>query len=176
MNSPLTTPSARRRAGLTLLELMIVLIILVMLFAIAGPRLLGSQKKADIKAATIQIGNFESALKMYYTDMKTYPTTEEGLTALIKAPADEAKARRWDSEGYLDDEAIPADPWGNAYVYEYLGAQDGMRDAPRIRSAGPDGQVNTDDDIINWRESSSGSGSSSTSSGTGIDALDNASN
>ena len=50
MNSPLTTPSARRRAGLTLLELMIVLIILVMLFAIAGPRLLGSQKKADIKA------------------------------------------------------------------------------------------------------------------------------
>lgn len=164
-----------KRAGLTLLELMIVLIILVMLFAIAGPRLLGSQKKADIRVTKAQIGNFESALKMYYADMRSYPSTEEGLEALIKAPADENKARKWDSEGYLDDEVIPADPWGNAYVYEYLGAQDGARDFPRIRSAGPDGQAETDDDIINWRESSSGTGNSSTSSGTGADALDNVS-
>ncbi len=161
--------SHRQRAGLTLLELMIVLIILVMLFAIAGPRLLNSQKKADIKAATIQIGNFESTLKMYYADMKSYPTTEEGLEALIKAPADEAKARRWDPEGYLDDEAIPLDPWGNPYIYEYLGAVEGARDAPRIRCAGPDGQPNTADDIINWRESGS---SSSSSGGSGLDVLD----
>lgn len=165
----------RRRAGLTLLELMIVLIILVMLFAIAGPRLLGSQKKADIRIAKAQIGNFESALKMYYADMKAYPGTDDGLDALIKAPADENKARSWDSEGYLDDEVIPADPWGNPYIYEYLGATDGARDFPRIRSSGPDGQPNTDDDIINWRESDSGSGSSASSTGTGVDALDNVS-
>ena len=164
-----------RRAGLTLLELMIVLIILVMLFAIAGPRLLGSQKKADIRVTIAQIGNFESALKMYYTDMRSYPSTDEGLQALIKPPADENKARKWASEGYLDDEVIPADPWGNAFIYEYLGAQEGMRDFPRIRSAGPDGQPNTDDDIINWRESASGSGSSSSTSSTGVDALDNVS-
>ncbi len=163
----------RTRAGLTLLELMIVLIILVMLFAIAGPRLLGSQKKADIRLTQTQIGNFESALKMYYADMKSYPATEDGLNGLIKAPADETKARKWDSEGYLDDEVIPADPWGNAYVYEYLGATEGGRDFPRIRSAGPDGQANTDDDIINWRESESGSSSSSSSAGgTGISAID----
>ena len=160
----------RQRAGLTLLELMIVLIILVMLFAIAGPRLLGSQKKADIKAATIQIGNFESALKMYYADMKSFPSTEDGLGALIKAPSDETKARRWDPQGYLDDEAIPVDPWGNPYVYEYLGAVDGARDAPRISSAGPDGQAGTDDDIVNWRSSSDGSGNSSNS--PGLDVLD----
>lgn len=164
--------SHRKRAGLTLLELMIVLIILVMLFAIAGPRLLGSQKKADIKAATIQIGNFESALKMYYTDMKSFPSTEDGLAALIKAPSDEAKARRWDPEGYLDDEAIPVDPWGNAYIYEYLGAVDGARDAPRISSAGPDGQAGTDDDIVNWRGDSSGGSGGASSSSSGIDALD----
>lgn len=162
----------RRRAGLTLLELMIVLIILVMLFAIAGPRLLGSQKKADIRLTTAQIGNFDTALKMYYADIKSFPATDEGLMALIKAPADENKARNW-SDGYLDDEQIPADPWGNAYSYEYLGAQDGARDFPRIRSNGPDGQANTDDDIINWRVSESGSGSSN--SGTGVDALDNVS-
>lgn len=167
---------SRTRKGLTLLELMIVLIILVMLFAIAGPRLLGSQKKADIRLTKAQIGNFESALKIYYSDMRSYPTTEEGLQSLIKAPADEAKARNWDTEGYLDDEVIPADPWGNPYVYEYLGAQPGARDFPRIRSAGPDGQANTADDIINWRESESGPSSSSTpssSGGTGVGALDN---
>ena len=163
--------SHRQRAGLTLLELMIVLIILVMLFAIAGPRILGSQKKADIKLAKIQIGNFDSALKMYYADMKSFPSTEEGLQALVKAPADEAKACRWDSEGYYDDEVIPVDPWGNAYIYEYLGAVDGARDAPRIRCAGPDGQPNTDDDIINWRESGSGGSSNSSGGADGIDVL-----
>ena len=166
------------RKGLTLLELMIVLIILVMLFAIAGPRLLGSQKKADVRLTKAQIGNFESALKMYYADMRSYPATEDGLNALIQAPADEAKARNWDSEGYLDDEVIPADPWGNAYIYEYLGAQQGARDFPRIRSMGPDGQANNEDDIINWRESD-GSGNSAsataTATGTGVDALDNVS-
>lgn len=165
------------RSGLTLLELMIVLIILVMLFAIAGPRLLGTQKKADIRLTQTQIGNFESALKMYYADMKSYPSTEEGLNALIQPPADENKARKWDSEGYLDDEVIPADPWDNAYIYEYVGSQQGGRDFPRIRSAGPDGQPNTDDDIINWRESDSGSASTSqTGGGTGVDALDSISN
>ena len=164
--------SISRRKGLTLLELMIVLIILVALFAIAGPRLLGSQKKANIRLAKVQIGNFESALKMYYTDMKSYPSTEEGLDALIKAPSDENKARKWDSEGYWDDELIPADPWDNAYIYEYLGATEGARDFPRIRSAGPDGQPNTDDDIINWRESGTGSGGSGTTDSAVMDTLD----
>ena len=163
-----------QRTGLTLLELMIVLIILVMLFAIAGPRMLNSQKKADVKLAQTQIGNFESALKMYYLDLKSYPTTEEGLNALVAAPADENKARKWDSAGYLDDEVIPADPWGKPYVYEYVGAQNGAKDFPRIRSAGPDGQPNTNDDIINWRESKSGTAQSS--AGTGVDALDNVTN
>ena len=90
-----------QRRGLTLIELMIVLIILVMLFAIAGPRLLGTQKKADIKGTKAQIGNFEAALKLYAVDMRTFPSTEDGLGALIKPPADEAKARKWDGP-YLD--------------------------------------------------------------------------
>lgn len=166
--------ASRTRTGLTLLELMIVLIILVMLFAIAGPRLLGSQKKANIRLTKVQIGNFEAALKSYYTDMLTFPSTEEGLAALVKAPADEAKARKW--TGYWDDEVVPADPWGNAYNYEYLGAQDGGRDFPRISSSGPDGQPNTDDDIINWRQTDSSSSNTSGGGGTGIPALDGAGN
>ena len=85
----------RRRQGMTLLELMIVLVIVVMLFAIAGPRLLGTQQKASIKATRAQIGNLEAALKLYAVDMSGFPATEDGLAVLIKAPQDEAKARKW---------------------------------------------------------------------------------
>lgn len=137
------------RNGLTLIELMIVLIILVMLFAIAGPRLLGTQKKADVKGTKTQIGNLESALKMYAVEMRTFPSTEDGLAGLIKAPSDEAKARKWDGP-YLDDEVIPADAWGNAFFYEYPPSK-GTRDFPNIGSAGEDGEMDTDDDIVNWR-------------------------
>lgn len=138
-----------RRDGFTLIELMIVLIILVMLFAIAGPRLLGTQDKADIKGTTAQLGNIESALKLYAIDMRSFPNTEEGLAALIKPPADEAKARKWDGP-YLDDEVIPADAWDQAFVYEYPPVN-GTRDFPNISSLGKDGEGETEDDIINWR-------------------------
>lgn len=138
------------RHGLTLIELMIVLIILVMLFAIAGPRLLGTQKKADIKGTKAQMGNLEAALKLYAVDMRTFPNTEDGLGALIKPPSDEAKARKWDGP-YLDDEVVPADAWGNAFLYEYPPTR-GSRDFPNISSPGEDGEADTEDDIANWRE------------------------
>jgi len=145
-----------KRHGLTLIELMIVLIILVMLFAIAGPRLLGTQQKADVKGTKAQIGNLEAALKLYAVDMRTFPSTEDGLGALIKPPADEAKARKWDGP-YLDDEVVPADAWGNAFVYEYP-PKKGSRDFPNIMSKGQDGEENTDDDVVNWREIESSEG------------------
>ena len=72
------------RRGLSLLEVMIVLIILVGLMAVVGPRLLGTQKKADIRTAQLQIGNVVSALKLYAADMRTFPTTEEGLDLLVR--------------------------------------------------------------------------------------------
>ena len=137
--------------GLTLLELMIVLVILVGLIAMVGPRLLGTQAKADIKTTKTQIANLEAALKMYKVDMRTFPSTEDGLLALLKAPADENKARKWDGP-YLDDEIIPGDSWDNAFVYEYLPPQPpATRDFPRLSSLGPDGLPNTEDDIVNWR-------------------------
>ncbi len=146
-----------RRAGLTLLELMIVLVILVMIFAIAGPRLLGAQKKADIKGTMAQIGNLESALKLYAADVRTFPHTEDGLAALLKPPSDEKKARRWDGP-YLDDEVVPGDAWDTNFNYEYPPSQ-GSRDFPNISSPGPDGEANTEDDIVNWRAGAAGDGS-----------------
>jgi general secretion pathway protein G len=82
--------------------------------------------------------------------MRTFPGTEDGLAALIKPPADEAKARKWDGP-YLDDEVVPADAWGNAFLYEYPPSK-GSRDFPNISSPGEDGEPDTEDDITNWRE------------------------
>lgn len=140
----------KRRSGLTLLELMIVLIILVGLMAIVGPRLLGSQRKADIRTAKVQIGNLASALKMYVVDMKVYPSTDEGLELLLSAPEDERLARKW-AGPYIDGNELPLDPWGNEFEYEFDSVEgDGdTPEFPRIISAGPDGQMGTDDDIAN---------------------------
>jgi general secretion pathway protein G len=145
------------RRGLSLLEVMIVLIILVGLMAIVGPRLLGTQKKADLRTAQVQIGNIASALKLYAADMKSFPTTEEGLELLVKAPEDEALARNW-SGPYLEDGKIPLDPWGSPLGYEYDVADATGTDSsnpastpefPRIFSLGPDKQPGTTDDISN---------------------------
>lgn len=156
----MTTEKMRKgtRRGLTLLELMIVLIILVGLMAIAGPRLLGSQKKADIRTTEAQIGNLVSALKMYVVDMKVYPSTEDGLKALLQAPEDERLARKW-AGPYLEADKLPLDPWGNEFQYEYDSVEgegdvssdsgSAVPDFPRIFSFGPDGQGGTGDDIAN---------------------------
>lgn len=164
------SPCNSQRRGLTLIELMIVLIILVMLFAIAGPRLLGTQKKADIKGTKAQIGNFEAALKLYAVDMRTFPNTEDGLGALIRPPADEAKARKWDGP-YLDDEIVPADSWGNAFVYEYPPSK-GTRDFPNISSPGIDGEPDTEDDVNNWRNIEEGDGDDASEVMSEADVLD----
>ena len=103
----------RRRQAFTLLELMIVLVILVLLFAMVGPRLLGSQKKADIKAAKTQIGNLEAALELYAVDLRTFPSTEDGLQAMLEKPSDERAAAKWDGP-YLDDDVLPLRPVGQS--------------------------------------------------------------
>lgn len=153
----------RRRRAFTLLELMIVLVILVLLFAMVGPRLLGSQRKADIKAAQTQIGSLEAALNLYAVDMRTFPSSEDGLLALIEPPSDERSAQRWDGP-YLDDDMLPRDPWDNEYQYEYPPSRN-SRDFPDIWSLGPDGEPDTDDDIGNWR--GGGDGEAGREKGTG---------
>ena len=143
--------TSKSRRGLTLLELMIVLIILVGLIAIVGPRLLGTQKKADIRTAQAQIGNIASALKMYAVDMKSYPLTEEGLNALISAPEDEALAKNWDGP-YIEGGKLPKDPWGSDFQYEFETSESDSNSTdsfPRIFSLGPDRQPGTSDDISN---------------------------
>lgn len=138
-----------RRAGFTLIEIMIVLAILVLLVAMVGPRLLNTQEKADFKITVTQLESLEQALDYYKLDVRTYPTTEEGLAALLAKPSDEARGRNW-AGPYLDEGELPRDPWGNVYQYEFPPTHGTSTDKPDLWSYGPDGQDNTEDDIVNW--------------------------
>lgn len=137
------------RRGFTLVELMVVLAILVLLVAMVGPRLLGSQKKADVKATMQQINNLESCLQLYAVDNRTFPTTEEGLGQLLNRPIDETRSVNWDGP-YLEADALPSDPWGRPYKYEFPPTRGRRNDTPIVWSFGPDGQDNTEDDITSW--------------------------
>lgn len=152
MHKRLPTPADR--AGFTLVELLVVLVILVLLFGLVGPRILGAQAKADVKKTQIDIGSLEGALEFFAVDNRTFPVSEDGLKALLEAPADENRSRNWDGP-YLDSEDLPVDPWGNSYRYIYP-PENGKRDFPNIWSPGKDGQDNTDDDVVNWKRDSSG--------------------
>ncbi len=136
------------RGGFTLTELLIVMAILVLLVSMIGPRLLGTKKKADIKSVKTQIGMFESALDQYAIDNNNFPSTEEGLAALVASPAEEGDNSQWDGP-YLKKSSLPKDPWGNEYSYEYPSAHS-KDDAPDIWSFGPDGEQDTEDDIVSW--------------------------
>lgn len=135
------------RSGFTLMELMLVMAILVILIGLVAPRFMGAQEGANISSAQTQIGLFKSSLDMYRLHLNSYPTTEQGLAAMIEEPADLTTPDRWQGP-YLDSE-IPIDPWGNEYQYEYPPTRN-TKDFPDIWSLGPDGEDGTDDDIGNW--------------------------
>ncbi len=145
----------RRSAGFTLVEVLVVMAILVLLAGLVAPRILGSKKKANIQSVTTQIGAIKHALERYALDMDTFPTTEQGLEALIEEPeADEESSggskSKWDGS-YLNSDELPTDPWDNDYQYEYPPTH-GKGDMPEIWSFGPDGEDDTEDDIVSWRK------------------------
>jgi general secretion pathway protein G len=132
------------------MEMLLVLAILVALMALVGPRILGTQKKSDISTAKTQLGLLKAALERYSLDMRTFPKTDQGLTALVEKSADDDKKRQWDGP-YLDTAQLPKDPWNNPYHYEFP-PKHGKGDFPDLWSAGPDGEDGTEDDIVNWKK------------------------
>jgi general secretion pathway protein G len=134
--------------GFTLIEIMVVVVILGILAALVVPNILGNVDTARITAARQDIRGIESALDMYRLDNYNYPTTQQGLEALVTQPADPS-IRNWRLGGYL--KKLPKDPWGNPYQYLYPGTQ-GEVD---VWSMGADGQTGGDGvtaDIGNWME------------------------
>ncbi len=121
-----------RQSGVTILEVLVVLAIIGLIAAVAGPRLIGYLGRAKSETAELQIAQIRSALQLFYIDMGRYPTEAEGLAVLMAGPAGETA---W-SGPYLEAEAALSDPWGRGYLYS-AGA-DGA--APAVTSLGRDGQ------------------------------------
>jgi general secretion pathway protein G len=128
------------------MELLLVVLIISVLAALVAPNILSKGKEARIAATKQQIVNFESALKLYYLDNDIYPSTEQGLAALVGQPAGEPAPTNW--KGPYLEHGVPNDPWKNPYVYTCPGSQN--PDSFDILSYGPDGKEGGGDDIANY--------------------------
>jgi len=148
-NNNVQPPQRRRRPledrGFTLIELMLVLVILAILAGIVVPRFANRSQQAKVTAAGTDIANIEVAIDSFEVDCGRYPTTEEGLMALMAQPAN---AKGW--HGPYLKKANPTDPWSNPYVYRYPGQHNA--DGYDLYSFGPDGQDGGGDDIDNWTQ------------------------
>ena len=134
----------QRHHGFTLLELLVVMVIIGLLAAYVGPKYFSQVGKSEVKTARTQIVAFEKSLEQYRLDVGAYPTTEQGLAALVVKPANIAK---WDGP-YLA-KAVPQDPWGHAYVYKSPGDH-GDVDLLSLGRDGQPGGAGLDADIGNW--------------------------
>tara|TARA_Y100001973_G_scaffold57485_1_gene84751 strand:+ start:3847 stop:4284 length:438 start_codon:yes stop_codon:yes gene_type:complete len=134
----------KRHSGFSLIEIMVVLLIIGILASMVAPQILGNQEEAQLKKAAVDIQQLESALEMYKLKSNRFPTTEQGLDALVSAPTLDPIPRNYPADGYI--KRLPDDPWGNPYVLISQGEM-GTID---IFSNGPDGEPGTDDDIGNW--------------------------
>lgn len=136
----------RRAAGVTLIEMLVVLAIIGLFAALVAPRMLNKSDAARVTATRAQIESFMTALGAYKLDTGTYPSTEIGLQALRVKPAN---VNNWQGP-YLPKE-IPLDPWGRPYLYKYPSEHG---DEPEITSLGGDGQPGgdgTNTDVVSWK-------------------------
>lgn len=131
-------------SGFTLLELLVVMVIIGLLAGYVGPRFFSQIGKSEVKTARAQIDAFEKALDQYRLDVGRYPTSEQGLQALMEAPAG---TTRWTGP-YLK-KSVPADPWGQPYQYRQPG-EHGEFDILSWGADGKPGGEGTDADIGNW--------------------------
>jgi len=120
------------RGGFTLVEMLVVLGILGLIVGLVGPRVLNYLADSKLKAAQIQMENLASAVDLYYLDNGRYPSTEEGLAALVRRPS---TASAWNGP-YLKTNGVPKDPWGHDYLYR----TPGQNAAYDIGSLGPEGR------------------------------------
>ncbi|WP_281301332.1 MULTISPECIES: type II secretion system major pseudopilin GspG [unclassified Iodidimonas] len=140
-------PRADHQAGFTLVELMVVIVIIGLLATVVVINVLPSQDRAMVDKARTDIATLEQAIEMYRLDNLAYPSTEQGLEALLSAPGGLNRPERYRTGGYI--KRLPADPWGNPYLYLYPGE----RSTFDVFSHGADGRPGGEGqnaDLGNW--------------------------
>lgn len=138
--------SLRANSGFTLVELLVVMIIIGLLAALVGPRFIRQEEKAKIKAAKAQIELLSTALDTFRLDIGRYPSSEEGLDALVRKPG---SVDKWDGP-YLKKD-MPLDPWGKAYVYKSPG-EHGAFDLLSYGADGVSGGEGDNRDVTSWEK------------------------
>lgn len=136
---------ARGEGGFTLIEILVVIAIIALIMSLVGPRVLNYLGESKVKAAKIQIQSFGSALDLFNLDTGRYPSTAEGLTALVQSPG---TLPSWNGP-YLKGGVLPNDPWGKPYVYRSPG-QHGPYDIVSHGSDSQEGGTGTAADIASW--------------------------
>ena len=137
------------RAGFTLIEIMVVIVILGLLAALVVPKLVGRTEEAKKTQARVQIKSIQQALELFKLDNGFYPATDQGLEALVRQPEGGRVPENYRKGGYI--ERVPKDPWGNPYVYSSPG-QRGDFDISSYGADGVQGGENEDADINSWDE------------------------
>ena len=135
-----------RLTGFTLIELMVVIVILGLLATIIMPKILDRPEQARRLKAKVQIRNFQSALALFKTDTGRFPTTSQGLEALINNPG----LKGWKQGGYIEGNKVPLDPWNNPYLYLCPGVRGEDYEIESYGKDGEDGGTGDDADIESW--------------------------
>lgn len=141
-------PRLKDNRGFTLIELMVVIVILGVLAGMIVPRIMDRPEQAKVTKAKMTMEAIGTALDLYKLDMGTYPTTEQGLQALVEAPESDG-ASSWRKGGYLDKGKVPKDPWNNDYIYLSPGTN-GEYDLTCLGGDRAPGGEGTTADINSW--------------------------
>lgn len=138
-----------KQGGFTLIEIMVVIVIIGVLVSLVGPSIMGRPDQARATAAKSQLASLQNALNLYRLDNSNYPSTDQGLEALVTKPSGFPDARNWDPDGYFSN--IPADPWGRPYLYMSPGVH-GKYDLMSLGADGQEGGQGVDADITSWKK------------------------
>lgn len=132
--------TSKAQQGFTLIEIMVVMVILGLLVAVVAPNIMGRSDQAKVTVAETQLSNISNALDLYRLDNSRYPSTQQGLDALVRRPNGGPEPRNWNPDGYL--KTVPQDPWGMDYQY----ISPGTNGAYDLYSLGSDGREGGDGD------------------------------
>jgi general secretion pathway protein G len=144
-----------RQGGFTLIEIMVVVVILGILAAVIAPAIMGRPDEAKVQAARLDVEGLSSALELYKLDNGVYPTTEQGLEALVRRPTGQPVPKKWPAGGYLKGQKGLSDPWGRPYYYLSPGQRNPHSfDLASFGADGVEGGSGAAADVTNWQQES----------------------